>query len=139
MSYDHKEYCKAYYQRNRARALEKAKQYREANLGKVRAGVSRRNKERWQELKLTAITKFGGRCVCCGETGIEFLTIDHINNDGAEHRRQIKTAFGIYGWLERNNWPTQGLQLLCWNCNMAKRTNNGVCPHQRSEGSTTSP
>ena len=74
---------------------------------------------------------------CCGETGFEFLTVDHINNDGNEHRRQIKAAFGIYGWLEKNGFPKDGLQLLCWNCNMGKRANGGTCPHQALEGSTT--
>lgn len=136
--YDHKEYCRQYYQRNRERQVAKAAEYREQNREAARATANRRNKERWRGLKLKAIEVFGGKCACCGEAGIEFLTIDHVNNDGNEHRKVVKhVAFGIYGWLEREGYPKDGLQLLCWNCNMAKRANNGVCPHQTPEGSTT--
>lgn len=136
--YDHKAYCKQYYQRNKDRLKQQVKAYREANVDKARAASNRSNKLRWQEVKLAVLTRFGGKCECCGETGIEFLTVDHINNDGNAHRKVMKSTFGgIYGWLAKNGYPKDGLQLLCWNCNMAKRANNGVCPHQRPEGSTT--
>ena len=63
-----------------------------------------------------------------------FLTLDHINNDGAEHRREIhgrQTAAGYqtYRWLMRNGFPP-GFQVLCANCNHGKRMNGGTCPHQ---------
>jgi hypothetical protein len=32
-------------------------------------------------------------CACCGESLIGFLTLDHINGDGAQHRK----ALGIHG------------------------------------------
>ncbi|MDP9475410.1 MAG: hypothetical protein M3R38_06925, partial [Actinomycetota bacterium] len=33
---------------------------------------------------------YGGRvCACCGETEELFLSFDHINEDGARHRRSI--------------------------------------------------
>lgn len=135
---DHKEYCKAYYQRNREKQLAAAKEYLEKNREAAQAASNRRNKERWRDLKLKALRAYGGKCVCCGEEGIEFLTIDHINNDGNELRKvEAKVAFGTYGWLERYNYPEGVHQILCWNCNMAKRANNGVCPHQTPEGSTT--
>ncbi len=31
---------------------------------------------------------YGKKCACCGESIYEFLTIDHINNDGAKHKRE---------------------------------------------------
>ncbi|QGH72700.1 MAG: IceA protein [Podoviridae sp. ctQNx1] len=131
-------YNREYYLANREKYLERSRQRRLEEPEKVKAEVNRKNKARWQKLKLKAIEVFGGRCVCCGEEGIEFLTLDHINNDGNEHRKEVsKIAFGIYGWLERHGYPKEGLQLLCWNCNMAKRANGGVCPHQTAEGSTT--
>lgn len=66
-------------------------------------------------------------CNCCGEKTYPFLVIDHVNNDGAEHRREIGSQ--IYQWLKKNNYP-EGFQVLCVNCNHGKRVNNGVCPHQ---------
>jgi hypothetical protein len=75
----------------------------------------------------------GGRaaCACCGETTLEFLQIDHINNDGAEHRRSIgrHSGDGFYKWLRANDFPP-GFQVLCCNCNFAKGR-YGECPHER--------
>lgn len=66
-------------------------------------------------------------CVCCGESEMAFLSIDHIDGGGCEHRRQIKSN-RIYNWLINNRFP-DGFQVLCFNCNFAKHV-YGVCPHQ---------
>ena len=58
-------------------------------------------------------------CVFCGEDCDIFLTIDHINNDGAIHRKSLKSNW-IYRWLRLNNYPT-GFQTACYNCNCAKQ------------------
>jgi transcriptional regulator with XRE-family HTH domain len=65
-------------------------------------------------------------CACCGVTGIEFLTIDHIIPKC--RRRSIDCGTGLYANLKKRKFPT-GFQVLCFNCNCAKRTND-VCPHQ---------
>lgn len=69
------------------------------------------------------------RCQCpkCDVSEIKFLTIHHINNDGAKHRKEINTngGTGYYIWLKRNNFP-DGYQVLCYNCNCGK-DRNGVC------------
>lgn len=87
-------------------------------------------KRRHTELKLKAFEMYGGVfCKCCGIDNPVFLTIDHINNDGNIHRRQDKQANNnMYRWLAKNNYP-EGFQVLCWNCNMGKQINGGVCPH----------
>lgn len=75
---------------------------------------------------------YGGYiCNCCQETEPSFLTIDHINNDGAEMRKNThpESTYSFYCWLRDNNWPS-GFQVLCWNCQWGKRKNNGVCPHK---------
>lgn len=56
-------------------------------------------------------------CAICQETNINFLTIDHINEDGAEHRRQV--GVDICAWLKKNDYP-RNFQLLCFNCNYLK-------------------
>lgn len=71
--------------------------------------------------------KLGPWCQCCGETIIEFLTIDHIDGKGAEHRRKLNRHC-IYTWLIKNNYP-KGFQVLCLNCNFA-RWAYGKCPHK---------
>lgn len=68
-------------------------------------------------------------CNCCGEKNIKFLTIDHSNNDGAKHRREVHHS-GLCGWLIRNNFPS-GFQILCINCNWARAHNKEhICPHK---------
>lgn len=80
---------------------------------------------------------YGGYvCKCCNEKERVFLAIDHIHNDGAEHRRTLfgKNGSGggrMYKWLRKNHFP-DGFQVLCFNCNHAKRF--GVCPHQLKGG-----
>ena len=72
-------------------------------------------------------------CACCGEKEIKFLTIDHINNDGSEHRKQLKGSggTGLYGWIVKNKYPPI-FQVLCFNCNCAKG-HYGECPHKQME------
>lgn len=89
---------------------------------------NKRRKEWLQEMRHQVLEHYGGKCACCGETEPIFLCIDHINGDGAEHRRKESLATNIYRWLVKYNFP-DGFQVLCWNCNAAKFY-QGVCPHQ---------
>ena len=92
------------------------------------------------------IRLYGGKCQCrsgrCHETNIGFLTIDHVNNDGAEHRREHKmSSYSFYKWLLEQGKPLDRFQLLCWNCNMGKvgnRVKRGTCPHEQMELKSTS-
>jgi hypothetical protein len=84
-----------------------------------------------RHLKMEVLLSYGGKCACCGATDFEFLSIDHINNDGAEHRRQMgafrSNSKNIYAWLKQHDYP-EGFQVLCMNCNCAKAW-FGYCPH----------
>jgi hypothetical protein len=52
---------------------------------------------------------------------IDMLTLDHINDDGAEKRKQKAHASGkrFYSQLRAANWPT-GFQTLCANHQLKK-------------------
>lgn len=76
------------------------------------------------------IAHYGAKCACCGETTWEFLSIDHMNGGGTQHKKEIG-AGRLVEWVIRNNFPTE-IQILCHNCNQAKGF-YGVCPHQRVE------
>jgi hypothetical protein len=82
-----------------------------------------------QRRRFRVIEAYGGVCKCCGEAEWKFLSLDHVNNDGAEHRKKIGQS-QIYKWAEDNEYP-KTLQLLCYNCNMAKGF-YGKCPHEVS-------
>lgn len=83
------------------------------------------------KIKKETIDAYGGSCGCCGEPRIEFLTIDHINNDGAEERRAMpgKRGVAFYTWLRKNGFPGKDrYAVLCINCNMAIGLWK-YCPH----------
>jgi len=123
----HRQYARKYYQNkphikeaNNLRGIK----WQKDNADKVRKSsqLSR------QRLKEDVFSHYGNRCACCGESHTEFFTIDHINNNGNEHRRQLKnTKNNFYSWIKQNNYP-EDLQILCWNCNQAKAF-YGACPH----------
>lgn len=84
--------------------------------------------------KLRVLSQYGGvppRCACCGESEVNFLTLDHTNGDGAKERRSNPdmAKCGIYAYLSviRRGFP-DGYRVLCWNCNLAIGL-FGKCPH----------
>jgi hypothetical protein len=93
------------------------------------------HKKHNQKLRHDILVHYSGglpACSCCGEKHDEFLTIDHINGGGTDHRRMgIKGGYATYRWLIKNNFPP-GFQILCMNCNFAKGHNSDGCPHKKS-------
>lgn len=69
-------------------------------------------------------------CACCREGRFEFLSIDHVDGGGSQHRREV--GYGrLYEWLRDNGYPP-GFRVLCHNCNQAYGM-YGYCPHQSPE------
>ena len=93
---------------------------------------AKKRKERYLKQRTMVLETYSNGvpiCNCCGETTFEFLTIDHINNNGAKERKKSgrRGAMEFVRWIIKNNYP-KGLQILCWNCNTAKQYHGG-CPH----------
>ena len=113
---------------------EYVKEWRKKNKEKFHAT----QKKCYDTARIDALTQYSGgtpKCACCGEEGLVFLTIDHIHGNGSEERRARTKELGyapsgnsLVYWLKKNDYP-EGYQILCYNCNMAKR-NNKQCPHQ---------
>lgn len=81
------------------------------------------NRKYREKVREKCLAYYGGKCVCCGETKKEFLTFDHINNDGAKHRKQYKGAVALTTWLAAHDFNRASefqIQILCANCNHAK-------------------
>lgn len=102
------------------------------NFSSVSSSANQSRRSKWAK-KLFILRHYSGnppQCQCCGEFHIQFLAIDHVNNDGASHRREIglKGGTSFYSWLIKNKLP-DGFRVLCHNCNMAYGI-WGVCPHQ---------
>jgi hypothetical protein len=99
-----------------------------------KSNIRNREKEKRLGIKLKkeCFQYYGNMCKCCGETIFQFLTLDHEDGNGNNHRRKLfKHNVGgvhMYRWLKKNNFP-KGYSLLCMNCNWAKRY-GGICPHK---------
>lgn len=142
----HNEMQKRWQERNiekhREYQREYAKRWKDRNPEKHKANrASQAERAKWSAIMI--YSNGMGECACCGEDNIRFLTLDHINGNGAEHRREIlaeirnsgDTGRGdmsgtrFYQWLKAEGFPDCGLQVLCFNCNCGKAYNKGVCPH----------
>lgn len=91
-------------------------------------------KMRANDLKRKVMDHYGGKCYCCGETGIDFLTLDHSNNDG-KRDKQNRAKHRGYTWVVKTGYPDD-LRVACFNCNMGRRHNE--CPHTRKGGAYVS-
>ncbi len=95
--------------------------------------------------KKQVFEKYGGSiCNCCGETEFDFLQLDHVENNGASHKRKLSSngtksdgSTKLYSWVIENGYP-EGFQVLCANCNWGKRI-SGICPHKQKDGKFYAP
>jgi hypothetical protein len=74
---------------------------------------------RSQKVKQNIVEAYGGQCVYCGECRLPYLTIDHINQDGATQRRNAPRSWGMafYNLLRKQGYPSE-FRCLCYNCNL---------------------
>jgi len=140
---ERKEYEKEYRQGNSEEIRQKKSRYSKLN----RVKLTRENREYrhthlnqchlyshtyYQRLRYRVLLHYSINpkkpvCACkgCKENHFPFLTLDHINGNGKEHRQKLGSQ-SVYNWAEKHNYPA-GLQVLCFNCNMSKRKNK-CCP-----------
>lgn len=82
------------------------------------------------ELRREVIAAYGGCCTCppCGESVFEFLTIEHLQGDGAAHRAKVgRNAQAQLLDIKKRGFPAE-YTILCYCCNLAKAI-YGTCPH----------
>jgi hypothetical protein len=84
------------------------------------------------KVKRECFLHYGGgkiACVKCGFDDYDCLVLDHVNDDGASHRKSLSVScrgngggIRIYEALFARKMPNDPLlQLLCANCNMKKQ------------------
>lgn len=121
-----------YYRRNREAIIERTKVWHAANRDKSRLSAKLSMRRQRAIARQAILDAYGNACACCGETMSEFLALDHIHNDGREHRKAVG-SFGsarVYADVIKQGFPKDRFQLLCHSCNMAKAI-YGACPHQQ--------
>jgi hypothetical protein len=87
------------------------------------------NRRRENRTREELLDLYGARCQCCGVRFRQFLTLDHLFNDGHIERRRIRTSYILYRRILTGKASKDRYQLLCYNCNLSK-AHYGVCPHQ---------
>ncbi len=88
----------------------------------------RATRRSWKIEMLNAYSDNNPLCVCCGDTHIEFLCLDHINGGGNKERKIHGGTMGLRKYLRKNNYPP-GYRVLCQNCNSSIGS-FGYCPHK---------
>jgi hypothetical protein len=96
--------------------------WKKANREKTRLHARRA----WAKLRAEILEAYGSKCACCGESTPEFLSIDHVEGGGYEHRKR-RGPNCVLRDVKLEGFPPK-YQLLCHNCNMAKGL-YGRCPH----------
>jgi hypothetical protein len=110
-----------------------AEKYRELNKAWIANNRERYNQAKSEyrfKIKVAAINYYSKGAMCCAICGfsndLDALCLDHINDDGAAHRKELgisnRSAVSgttIYERLKAQGWM-EGLQVLCANCNMVK-------------------
>lgn len=144
---EHKEYISSekrkYYENNKEAIKEKAclrykamgfsdrTSYQRAMYAKHREKRLTSKKRYLREMREMLFRHYGDKCSCCGEAEKIFLTLEHVNNDGALHRKQVRSMnpVALILDLRKRGWPDKGYTILCFNCNLGKAKNKNVCPH----------
>ena len=125
---------------NKEKHREKSRMWRKNNPEKVKQGNIRNresirlwSKKELKRLKYEVIKKYSKNkieCMCCGEDVYDFLTIEHIKNDGNEDSKKFKSSRKWYKHLIEKNLYDR-ITIACWNCNCGRNIREDKkCPHE---------
>jgi len=138
------EISKKDYEKNRVEKIAYQKRYEKKNhtkISKRRQEYSHIKREENKEELYKLFSKGAPKCTCCGVTGTDFLTVDHIipKKQMAKNKKLRKLNFkekmkgdNIVSWLLKHidkKYVRKYFQILCWNCNRGKFV-EGICPHK---------
>jgi hypothetical protein len=110
-----------WYRQNREKQLAASKSWHENNLEKAHDSSRKYN----AAIKLDVLSRYGpqGKLQCCWPdcTVIDpdMLSLDHVENNGAEDRKIRGTGVQLYCRLRKEGYP-EGFQTLCFNHQMKK-------------------
>lgn len=122
------EYYALYRKFNAKQEKKRHREYQFKNKDKHAEYHKKRNAEKRREVLLHYSDSIDIQCKCCETKVLDFLTLDHINGGGRQHR--LATTHSTVGYLHTLHEQTgkwlEGFQVLCMNCNWYKHL-NGEC------------
>lgn len=93
-------------------------------LLKLRSSLSdsagaRHQRQLRERCKLELMRLLGAACTTCSLDDVDVLTVHHINNDGAEHRKQVSGSYGGHKFYRAvlKSGDLTGLECRCFSCN----------------------
>ena len=110
------------YWNHRQEQLAYRREWGKKNREKERIMKIKTGRKLRRQIRLKALDVLGGKCVRCGFSDERALQVDHINGNGIAHRKQFGNQTRFYKHIIEGT--TEGLQLLCANCNAIKRVEN---------------
>ena len=120
-------YDKDYYERNRDRINAYQRAYYMQDH--IRVARSIQHRKRNLRRRVEVLLKLGGKCVRCGfDSDYRALQIDHINGGG---RHDVISRGQSAPMRDVLAGRTEKYQLLCANCNMAKKQEDDEVRHAR--------
>jgi hypothetical protein len=118
-------------ERNRTYAKKNPEKRAKWNREWIANNRDKYNSLKWNyrdRVRMEVLTHYAGgvpQCLTCGVDDLDILVLDHINDDGAEHRRELAKNFtrragvNVYEDLRKKGYPPI-VQVLCHNCNAKK-------------------
>jgi hypothetical protein len=124
-------YLQIFTEEQKAKGLERLKAWAVVHPERTKQAIREwQVKNRWRESvarlerKQLVIDTYGGKCVWenCGITDIDLLTIDHVEDNGAQDRKEKGHITGdkMCRLLVKLNFPS-GFQILCANHQLKKQ------------------
>jgi 5'(3')-deoxyribonucleotidase len=101
-----------YYREKRQELRKKAIDRYAVNCEEIKARLRNKHKKYKQKF----LDLYGGECVNCAESNPNLLTIDHILNDGKQHRQEMGNTRSVLKDAIDNYNPGR-FRILCYNCN----------------------
>ena len=154
---EHKEeaaaYIKQYYEENKEQML----QYKKDYFIKNKERITKRQRAKYekdkqnplimkqkrdyarvycQKSRLEIYRLEGNKCICCGEDDPIYFQIDHVNDDGWVERKRKRLGNGGSPQVTLSKYLKEPdrYQLLCANCNWAKRLNGELYKPKKKKG-----
>ncbi|MCK9602245.1 MAG: hypothetical protein M0R06_24590 [Sphaerochaeta sp.] len=124
-------YKQQYRAKDRNRYNAQSRAYYQRHLETERMRKRAYAKKYRNKIKELMFQIYGHECACCGEKNLKFLTLDHVNGDGRIDLKRLGNQISILkDAVERPD--KSKYQILCYNCNLGRYHNGGVCPHKDS-------
>lgn len=87
------------------------------------SGQTLRTDGKTHPLKVEAMEAYGGKCKC-GQDDVTQLQLDHVNDNGHQHRLYIskgRAGMDFYRALKKRKWPNKEpylLEVVCFDCHV---------------------